>query len=206
MSKEKIYVETSLINRIADPLDPDAAVRREQIVSRQSWKTVRRHRDYELVTSKLAFKECSEDYEDIRIVRLRRRVFAGLFIATLFQPDPGTPSRRFSLVPKHPSPGQNSSTRSTSPLRRSSSASISSPGTRPTSQIRTFRKGFIIYLESMVTKRPSSRRRNNSEAGVSKAKRGKSDRRAERVLLTSLRICTRIAEVSRPASTTMLGK
>jgi hypothetical protein len=87
MSTEKSYVETSLINRIADPLDRDAAVRREQIVCRQWWKTVRRHRDYELVTSKLAFKDCSEDYEDIRIVRLRRRVFTGLFIATV-------PSRR----------------------------------------------------------------------------------------------------------------
>jgi len=83
MNTEKIYVETSLINRIADPLDRDAAVRREQIVSREWWKTVRRHRDYELVTSKLALKECSEDYDDIRIVRLRLRVFAGLFIATV---------------------------------------------------------------------------------------------------------------------------
>ena len=83
MSTEKIYVETSLINRIADPLDRDAAVRREQLVRREWWKTVRRHQHYELVTSKLAFKECSEDYEDIRIVRLRLRVFAGLLITTV---------------------------------------------------------------------------------------------------------------------------
>ena len=70
--------ETSLISRIADRWT--ATPRAD---CRQWWKTVRRHRDYELVTSKLAFKVCPEDYEDIRIVGLRRRVFVGLFIATV---------------------------------------------------------------------------------------------------------------------------
>jgi hypothetical protein len=79
MKNDRIYVETSLINRIADPLRSEPEIRREQLQSRSWWKTARR--DYTFLTSTLAYRECCEDYDVERIVRLRLRVFASLIIA-----------------------------------------------------------------------------------------------------------------------------
>jgi hypothetical protein len=81
MRTERIYIETSLINRIADPLDRDAAIRREQLASREWWPKARRNPAYILVTSKLAVGECMDRYKDIRVIRLRRRIFSSRIVA-----------------------------------------------------------------------------------------------------------------------------
>lgn len=83
MHTERIYIETSLINRIADPLDRDADIRREQVASREWWSRARKNRAYILLTSKLAVGECIDRYKDIRVVRLRRRVFSSLIVASV---------------------------------------------------------------------------------------------------------------------------
>lgn len=46
MRTERIYIETSLINRVADPLDRDADIRREQVASREWWSTALKNRTY----------------------------------------------------------------------------------------------------------------------------------------------------------------
>jgi hypothetical protein len=39
MKKHMVYIETSFINRLADPLKRDPDVRREQLLSRDWWST-----------------------------------------------------------------------------------------------------------------------------------------------------------------------
>jgi hypothetical protein len=76
MKKYRVYLETSFINRLADPLKREAELRREQLLSRAWWKTSR-HK-YALASSALAFKESCSNYSNRRIVRLRLRIFASL--------------------------------------------------------------------------------------------------------------------------------
>ena len=81
MKKYRVYLETSFINRLADPLKREAELRREQLLSREWWKTSR-HK-YHLVSSALAFKESCSNYPNRRIVRLRLRIFASLDILSV---------------------------------------------------------------------------------------------------------------------------
>ena len=39
MKKYRVYLETSFINRLADPLKREAELRREQLLSRDWWRT-----------------------------------------------------------------------------------------------------------------------------------------------------------------------
>jgi len=71
MKKPTIYLETSFINRLADPPSSVARDRQEQLDSRAWWTTLRRR--YTLVTSDLTIGEACEHYDNKRIVRLRQR-------------------------------------------------------------------------------------------------------------------------------------
>ena len=71
--KPAVYLETSFINRLADPLKRDPVTRQQQIDSRSWWRTYRNR--YALVTSAETLDECMA-YPNPRIVRLRLRYLA----------------------------------------------------------------------------------------------------------------------------------
>ena len=73
MKKQAVYLETSFINRLADPLKRDPLIRHEQIDSREWWRDFRNH--YALITSRATIDECSQ-YPNERLIRLRRRYLA----------------------------------------------------------------------------------------------------------------------------------
>jgi hypothetical protein len=68
-----VYLETSFINRLADPLKRDARTRQEQIDSREWWRLYRSR--YTLVISRATLDECSQ-YSNAPLVRLRSRFLA----------------------------------------------------------------------------------------------------------------------------------
>jgi hypothetical protein len=76
MNKPTLYLETSFINYLADPLKRNPRIRRDQLSSRTWWRTQRR--SYQLQTSDLSYRESCLDYPNARLVRLRLRCFAGL--------------------------------------------------------------------------------------------------------------------------------
>jgi len=67
------YLETSFINRLADPLKRDPRTRQEQLDSREWWRVYRSR--YTLVVSRATVDECSQ-YANARLVRLRQRYLA----------------------------------------------------------------------------------------------------------------------------------
>lgn len=75
MKKPTVYVETSFINRLADPLKREPRIRQEQLDSREWWRAYRN--EYTLVTSNAALLECTR-YPNARTVRLRLRYLAKL--------------------------------------------------------------------------------------------------------------------------------
>ena len=81
MNKPTVYLETSFINRLADPLKREPRLRQQQLSSREWWNKFRRR--YTLVSSPFTFNECCLDYPNQRIVRLRLRYFGNL---TIFRP------------------------------------------------------------------------------------------------------------------------
>jgi hypothetical protein len=70
-----VYLETSFINRLADPLKRDPRTRQEQLDSREWWRVYRNR--YTLVVSRATLDECNQ-YSNPRIVRLRNRHLARL--------------------------------------------------------------------------------------------------------------------------------
>jgi hypothetical protein len=78
MKQPSVYLETSFINRLADPLKRDPLTRQQQLTSRAWWSRYRRH--YVLLSSEYAYDESCVKYKDERIVRLRLRRFAHLTI------------------------------------------------------------------------------------------------------------------------------
>lgn len=73
MKKPTVYLETSFINRLADPLKRDPRTRQQQLDSREWWRTYRQR--YTLVFSSATLQECSR-YPIAHIVRLRVRHLA----------------------------------------------------------------------------------------------------------------------------------
>jgi hypothetical protein len=53
-----VYLETSFINRLADPLKRDASIRQEQLDSREWWRVYRSR--YTLVVSRATLDECNQ--------------------------------------------------------------------------------------------------------------------------------------------------
>jgi hypothetical protein len=68
--KPTVYLETSFINRLADPLKRDPRTRQQQLDSREWWRAYRTR--YTLVTSGTTLQECMQ-YSNPRVVRLRLR-------------------------------------------------------------------------------------------------------------------------------------
>jgi len=73
LKKPAVYLETSFINRLADPLKRDPRTRQEQLDSREWWRVYRKR--YTLVVSRATLDECGQ-YPNARIVRLRNRYLA----------------------------------------------------------------------------------------------------------------------------------
>jgi hypothetical protein len=71
--KPAVYLETSFINRLADPLKRDSRTRQEQLDSRDWWRDYRNR--YVLAISQATIYECTQ-YSNARIVRLRMRYLA----------------------------------------------------------------------------------------------------------------------------------
>lgn len=97
MKKPTVYLETSFINRLADPLKRDPLTRQQQLDSRTWWHTYRNL--YALVTSGATLDECLR-YPNPRIVKLRLRYLAG------------------AACPGSPSPTTRTGTRSRTPRRQ----------------------------------------------------------------------------------------
>lgn len=73
LRRPTVYLETSFINRLADPLKRDARTRQEQLDSREWWRVYRNR--YSLIVSRATIDECSQ-YSNARVVRLRNRYLA----------------------------------------------------------------------------------------------------------------------------------
>ena len=69
-----VYIDSSFIDRIADPRKGSAATHRERNISKTWWESYNRRAD--LVTSPFTFAEAIERYGNARIVRLRHRYFS----------------------------------------------------------------------------------------------------------------------------------
>src|SRR5208283_2029947 len=73
LKKPTVYLETSFINRLADPLKRDPRTRQEELDSREWWRANRKR--YTLIASRATVDECSQ-YSNARLVRLRLRYLA----------------------------------------------------------------------------------------------------------------------------------
>ena len=73
LRRPTVYLETSFINRLADPLKRDSRTRQEQLDSREWWRLYRSR--YTLVISRATLDECSQ-YSNAPLVRLRSRFLA----------------------------------------------------------------------------------------------------------------------------------
>jgi hypothetical protein len=78
MKKPAVYLETSFINYLADPLKRDAKLRQNQLSSREWWNILRHQ--YTLLTSTFTVDESCRNYPNQRIVRLRQRCLASVTI------------------------------------------------------------------------------------------------------------------------------
>lgn len=78
MKKPTVYLETSFINYLADPLRPHPKTRQRQLSSRAWWKTLRHN--YTLITSTLTLEKSCLKYKNKRIARLRLRYFAPIIM------------------------------------------------------------------------------------------------------------------------------
>src|SRR5215469_5134994 len=73
--KRIVYLETSFINRLADPLKREPRTRQEQLDSREWWRIYRAK--FTLVTSKASLIECTQ-YPNKHTVKLRLRYLSKL--------------------------------------------------------------------------------------------------------------------------------
>ena len=73
LRRPTVYLETSFINRLADPLKRDSRTRLEQLDSREWWRAYRSR--YTLIVSRAPLDECSQN-SNARLVRLRSRFLA----------------------------------------------------------------------------------------------------------------------------------